>query len=121
MKLPMILCLFAYLFPAGIKAENNPPIQFQMFKVTDAGNRMHIQWQVANQSKCCYFEIEKSVENSSFRVIAVALPFENNSDSCYEYKERVTSSHNKKKTRYRIRYCDNFGNGFYSQTVAGNE
>lgn len=95
------------------------PLDFQKFNVIEAGNRMYIQWQVTNQVEDYHFEIEKSIDdNNSFRVIAVALPYENNSDSCYEYRERISRHRNSKVIHYRIHYCDKQGNGSYSPVVS---
>jgi hypothetical protein len=98
--------LFGYCAIAQASEHYKPgdALRFTNFEIENKNGRLNFTWEVTNQLKCRYFEVERSDSADYFKVIAMAFPFENNQDSTYKYFE-YTNRYPKTSTKsfYRIK------------------
>jgi hypothetical protein len=98
--------IFGYcaIAQASEQYKSGDELRFTNFEIENKNGRLNFVWEVTNQSKCRYFEVERSVNNDDFKVVAMAFPFENNQDSTYKYFE-YTNRYPKTSSRsfYRIK------------------
>jgi hypothetical protein len=95
----------------------NEDLAFTNFEIVHKNGRLDFKWDVTNQLKCRYFEVERGDSTNNFKVIALAFPFENNQDSTYKYYEYINQYSMSARSFYRIKARMDNDNVVYSAVI----
>lgn len=78
-----------------------------------------LNWNTVSEFNNSYFEVEKSIDMTNFKTVAVVLDgfSTEGTGKRYAYKENKTSVENGQVTYFRLKQFDAFGNISYSPVV----
>jgi hypothetical protein len=116
----LIYCsIFGYCAIAQVidQYQQNDRLKFTNFQVENRNGKLNFKWDVSNQAKCRYFELERSDSADYFKVIALAFPFENNQDSVYKYYEYIRKN-STATSFFRIKALMENDSAIYSAVVS---
>ena len=82
-------------------------------KVQATGNRIILNWDVAQNSQTDQFEIEKSTDGRHYKLVALVFGSEDANDAQYMFYEKAGS----KTVQYRIKLISKNKNTEYSKPV----
>jgi hypothetical protein len=111
MRICTLCFIMIYQFIVGFSSvtqvsnryKQNEDLVFTNFEIVHKNGRLDFKWDVTNQLKCRYFEVERGDSKNNFKVIALAFPFENNQDSTYKYYEYINQYPMATSAFYRIK------------------
>lgn len=97
-------------------ASGTLPVNFSFFTAQPQGGNVFLKWTTASESGSGHFEVERSVDGSSFSTVAT-LPAQGNSNSVVAYGS-TDHSPLAGTSYYRIREVDIDGHAIYSKIVS---
>jgi len=106
-----------YTFAGGCDPANAPlplPVKLINFRGILNKSSLQLQWLIADNETAQKFEIQRSINGSSFTTVATVTATQKSGDETYNFSEPVSAT----KVLYRLKMYDNNSKAEYSKTLA---
>jgi hypothetical protein len=94
-------------------------VVYQSIIVTKTDKSVILDWNTVSEFRNSYFEVERSINMTEFKTVALVLDgfATEGSGKKYAFKENVSVAENGKIAYYRLKQFDEYGNISYSVVV----